>query len=47
MQERRVTTCGQTFELEEPFFVLATQNPIEATGTYACPRPSSTASCSI
>ena len=38
MQERRVTTCGQTFELEEPFFVLATQNPIEATGTYALPE---------
>lgn len=34
MQERRVTVLGKTYELEEPFFVLATQNPIEQEGTY-------------
>ncbi|MCR9210123.1 MAG: AAA family ATPase, partial [bacterium] len=34
MQEHQVTAGGQRFELEEPFFVLATQNPIEMEGTY-------------
>jgi len=34
MQERKVTVLGKTYELEEPFFVLATQNPIEQEGTY-------------
>lgn len=34
MQEKRVTVLGKTYELEEPFFVLATQNPIEQEGTY-------------
>ncbi|MEO0144509.1 MAG: MoxR family ATPase [candidate division WOR-3 bacterium] len=34
MQEKKVTILGKTYELEEPFFVLATQNPIEQEGTY-------------
>ncbi|HBN18501.1 MAG TPA: AAA family ATPase, partial [Akkermansia sp.] len=34
MQERRVTVMGRTFTLLPPFFVLATQNPIEQEGTY-------------
>ncbi|MBX2818166.1 MAG: MoxR family ATPase [Rhodothermaceae bacterium] len=38
MQEHRVTAAGQTFALEEPFFVLATQNPIEQEGTYPLPE---------
>ncbi len=38
MQEHRVTAGGQTFRLEEPFFVLATQNPIEQEGTYPLPE---------
>jgi MoxR-like ATPase len=38
MQEYRVTTSGQTFTLDEPFFVLATQNPIEQEGTYPLPE---------
>jgi len=38
MQEHRVTVAGRTFELEEPFFVLATQNPIEQEGTYPLPE---------
>jgi len=38
MQEYRVTAAGQTFELEQPFFVLATQNPIEQEGTYPLPE---------
>jgi len=38
MQEREVTTGGETFELERPFFVLATQNPIEQEGTYPLPE---------
>jgi MoxR-like ATPase len=38
MQEYNVTTAGQTFSLEEPFFVLATQNPIEQEGTYPLPE---------
>jgi len=38
MQEHRVTTCGQTFVLDSPFFVLATQNPIESSGTYSLPE---------
>lgn len=38
MQERRVTVVGRTFELEAPFFVLATQNPIEQEGTYPLPE---------
>jgi MoxR-like ATPase len=38
MQEHRVTASGETFVLEEPFFVLATQNPIEQEGTYPLPE---------
>jgi MoxR-like ATPase len=38
MQERRVTAAGNTFQLEAPFFVLATQNPIEQEGTYPLPE---------
>ncbi len=38
MQEHRITAGGQTFQLEEPFFVLATQNPIELEGTYPLPE---------
>jgi MoxR-like ATPase len=32
MQEKQVTTQGETFPLKEPFFVMATQNPIESVG---------------
>jgi MoxR-like ATPase len=38
MQERQVTIGGTTFPLEEPFLVLATQNPIEQEGTYPLPE---------
>ncbi len=38
MQEKSVTAAGQTFELNKPFFVLATQNPIEQEGTYPLPE---------
>lgn len=38
MQEHTVTAGGQTYELDEPFFVLATQNPIEQDGTYPLPE---------
>lgn len=38
MQEKAVTVAGQTYHLEEPFFVLATQNPIEQEGTYPLPE---------
>ncbi len=38
MQEHRVTAGGHTYTLEEPFFVLATQNPIEQDGTYPLPE---------
>lgn len=38
MQEHHVTSAGQTYRLEEPFFVLATQNPIEQEGTYPLPE---------
>jgi len=38
MQEHRVTAAGQTMSLPEPFFVLATQNPIEQEGTYPLPE---------
>ncbi|MEY5010606.1 MAG: hypothetical protein RLZZ253_1745 [Verrucomicrobiota bacterium] len=39
MQEHSVTVGGHTLKLEEPFFVLATQNPIEQEGTYPLPGP--------
>src|SRR5271154_7272166 len=38
MQERRVTVAGTTYTLPSPFFVLATQNPIEQEGTYPLPE---------
>jgi MoxR-like ATPase len=38
MQEHRVTMAGRTYALEAPFFVLATQNPIEQEGTYPLPE---------
>lgn len=38
MQERRVTSGGKTHDLPQPFFVLATQNPIEQEGTYPLPE---------
>ena len=38
MQERKVTVMGQSHSLPEPFFVLATQNPIELEGTYPLPE---------
>lgn len=38
MQEHRVTVAGKTYQLAEPFFVLATQNPIEQEGTYPLPE---------
>lgn len=38
MQEHEVTTAGETYKLKEPFFVLATQNPIEQEGTYPLPE---------
>jgi MoxR-like ATPase len=38
MQEHEVTAAGTTYLLEEPFFVLATQNPIEQEGTYPLPE---------
>lgn len=38
MQEKQVTVGNQTFELDRPFFVLATQNPIDMEGTYPLPE---------
>lgn len=38
MQEKAVTTGGKTYKLPQPFFVLATQNPIEQEGTYPLPE---------
>ena len=38
MQEHNVTAMGNTYKLDEPFFVLATQNPIEQEGTYPLPE---------
>ncbi len=38
MQEHKVTVAKQTYKLEEPFFVLATENPIEQDGTYPLPE---------
>ena len=38
MQERAITTAGKRYELNKPFFVLATQNPIEQEGTYPLPE---------
>lgn len=38
MQEKAITTGGKTYQLPQPFFVLATQNPIEQEGTYPLPE---------
>jgi MoxR-like ATPase len=38
MQERAITAAGNTYQLDQPFFVLATQNPIEQEGTYPLPE---------
>ena len=38
MQERHVTVLGRTYKLDAPFFVLATQNPVEQEGTYPLPE---------
>ncbi|MEA1986098.1 MAG: MoxR family ATPase [Candidatus Marinimicrobia bacterium] len=38
MQEHQVTSTGKTYKLDDPFFVLATQNPIEQEGTYPLPE---------
>ncbi len=38
MEERQVTIDGETYALKEPFFVIATQNPIETAGTYPLPE---------
>ncbi len=38
MQEKRISAGGQTFDLKKPFFVMATQNPIEQEGTYPLPE---------
>ncbi len=38
MQEKHITVSGKTYALQEPFFVLATQNPIEQEGTYPLPE---------
>ena len=38
MQEHEISVAGRTYKLEEPFFVLATQNPIEQEGTYPLPE---------
>jgi len=38
MQEKRVTILGRTYDIEEPFYVFATQNPIEYEGTYPLPE---------
>jgi MoxR-like ATPase len=38
MQERQVTAAGETYDLPDPLFVLATQNPIDQGGTYALPE---------
>ena len=38
MQEKKITAGGKTYDLEQPFFVLATQNPIEQEGTYPLPE---------
>lgn len=38
MEERQVTIDGDTYTLEEPFFVIATQNPVETAGTYPLPE---------
>ena len=38
MQEHKVTVAGETYKIDEPFFVLATENPVEQDGTYPLPE---------
>ena len=38
MEERQVTIDGQTYEMSEPFFCIATQNPVETSGTFPLPE---------
>ena len=38
MQEKQITNDGETFKMKDPFFVMATQNPVEQEGTYALPE---------
>ena len=45
MQERQVSIGGHTFPLDDPFLVMATENPIEQEGTYPLPEARSTGSC--
>jgi len=45
MAEHQVTLDGVTHTLPQPFFVIATQNPVDLSGTFPCPIRSSTASC--
>ncbi len=47
MQEYQVTALGSTYELDQPFLVMATQNPIEQEGTYPLPKRSLTVLCSL
>ena len=47
MQEFEVTYSGNTYKLDRPFFILATQNPIEQSGTFHCPKPNKIASSFI
>ena len=46
MEECQVTVDGKTYVLPRPFFVMATQNPIELEGTFPLPEAHSTDSCS-
>ncbi len=47
MQEKQVTAGGNRHSLPKPFFVLATQNPIEQEGTYPLPEAQLDRSCSM
>ena len=46
MAEKQVTVDNRTRQLDELFFVIATQNPLDVAGTFPLPTRSSTASCS-
>ena len=46
MEERQLSVGGKTYRLPDPFFVLATQNPVEVEGTYPLPEANSIGSCS-
>ena len=45
MQERQVSIGGDTFQLDDPFLVMATENPIEQEGLILCPKRKLTGSC--